>query len=244
MYINHVGQWAGRLAAGMAAGLVIFMAQAFAEEQGPDELRNQIHKLEQKAQALKADGKMEEAKEVAREAAELREKIVHKEKKRHMDSSCGGERRRDMIMKKLEQSRNELKELREAGNEDKAAEMRKRIQLLEESLEKSGRRPEGERYNAERADRDSAERRIQQVREAADHLREAGLNDIAEKLVWEAERKQREMCGEGDERRGEAVAGRELDQLRAELQELRQVVRQLNARLDGVNRERSEKRER
>jgi hypothetical protein len=244
MNMNRVSQWAGRLAVVVAAGLVLFTARAFAEEQGPDQVRDQIHKLEQKAQALKADGKMEDAKAVAREAAELREKIARVEKERHMDSAGGDERRRDAMKQKLEQSRNELKELREAGKEDKAAEVQKRIHSLEEALANSGRKPDAERGDREQPDRGAIERRVQHMREASGHLREAGMNDIAEKLGAEADRIQKQLRGGGESERKQEMSGGEIERMRAELQELRQAVRKLNARLDGANRDRPETKER
>jgi ubiquinone biosynthesis protein UbiJ len=59
------------------------------------------------------------------------------------------------------------------------------------------------------------------------------MGEIAEKLTRDAERMQQELRGDG-----------EIERLRAELQELRQAVRKLNARLDGENRERKESKER
>lgn len=240
MRLNRVGRWS---VGAVAAGLVVFAASAFAEEPGPDQVRDQIRKLEQKAQALKADGKMEDAKAVAGEAAELREKIARMERERHQDAVRGDERRRDEIKHKLDQSRAELKELREAGKEDQAAEVQRKIHSLEETLANSGRRPEGERGPAAHQERGATERRVQHVREAIAHLREAGMNDLAERLDQEADRMMQQRGG-GEERRRPDQAGAEIERMRAELQELRQAVRQLNARLDGANRERPEAKDR
>ena len=46
MEMNRVGQWTVCLAVGVAAGLVLFAAHVCAGEQGPDQLRDQIQKLE------------------------------------------------------------------------------------------------------------------------------------------------------------------------------------------------------
>jgi outer membrane murein-binding lipoprotein Lpp len=222
----------------VAAGLVLFAAGALAEEPGPDQVRDQIRKLEQKAQDLKMDGKMEDAKAAAGEAAELRNKIARMERERHQESVAADERRRDAMKQKLEQSRAELKELREAGKEEQAAEVQKRINYIESALANPDRRPDGNAGSASQPDRAEIERRLQHMREAAAHLREAGINDIAEKLTQEAGRIQQQLRGGGDERRGAASSGAEIEKMRAELQELRQAVRLLNARLDAVNRER------
>lgn len=230
---NHASHWAGCLA--VAAGLVFFATGAFAEDQpGPEQVRDQVRKLEQKAQALKMDGKIDDAKAAAAEAAELREKIARMERERHQESVRGDERRRDEMKRKLDESRAELKELHEAGKDDRAAEVQQRIRAIEQALDNSVRRPEGDRRPDAQSGRGVAERRIQHIREAVAHLREAGLNDIAERVAQESERMEQQMHGGGDERRGAMVPGGEIDRMRAELQELRQAIRQLNARLDGA----------
>lgn len=236
MKSNGLSAGVGRLA--VAACLVFLPAAAFAGEPGPDQVRDQIRKLEQKAQALKMDGKAEDAKALAGEAAELRDKIARMERERHQEAVRGDERQRDAMKQKLEQSRMELKELREAGKEEKAAEVQRRVHALEEQLAPPGRRPEGDRGPGAQPERMIAERRIQHMREAVAHLREAGMNDAAERVAQEAERMQQGLRGGAEDRRRPEQAGGDIERLRAELQELRQAVRQLNARLDGANRDR------
>ena len=227
------GRWCG---CAVAAGLALFAVGARAEQPGPEQIRNELRNLERKAHELKDAGKHEEAEAVVREARGLHEKLVRMEKEGRAEPAL--EERRVGLQRKLKEAQAYLKELREAGKEDQAAEVRRHVERLEQELARLGR--QGEREGGPRPDqqRAEAERRLRHVREAIGNLRAAGMQDAAERLTHEAERMDQQFRAAAPERRDAPPSGGEIERLRAELQELRQAVRQLQARLDGQDRHR------
>jgi hypothetical protein len=75
------------------------------------------------------------------------------------------------------------------------------------------------------------EQQIAHVRQAMEHLKAAGMGDLAERVGQEAKRRHEEA--KAREARPDAS---EIEQLRAEVQELRQHVRKLSARLEESER--------
>lgn len=71
--------------------------------------------------------------------------------------------------------------------------------------------------------------RVAHVRQAMEHLRGAGMGDLAERVGQEAKRRIEADRNQEVRRDGSRA---ELEQLRAEVQELRQHVRKLNAQIE------------
>ena len=210
-----------RLMLGAAmAGLVLCVSAARADEPRPEQLREHMRNLEQKAQELQAAGKEDQANAVRHEMQELREKFAHMTKERHGEQAGGDERRAD-LMKKLEHARVELKEAREGGNTERAEDLQRGIHKLEEEGARLNQRS-GREHGPEQPV--SPEQRLQHMREAIGHLHAAGPHEIAENLAREAEHMQQQLHAQ--------QGGAEVARLQAEIQELRQAVRKLNARLD------------
>ena len=222
-------QWAIGMS---AASLVAFASVAMADEPNPEQLREQMRKLEHKAQELKAAGQEDQARAVGHEMQELREKASRMGRERRGENG-GGDERRAELQKRLEHARAELKEAREAGKEDRAADLQRGIERMEQELASAGPQRGREREARQQPEQLTPEQRIRHIREAVEHLHAAGLHEPAEALAQQAERMQQEMRGQPREQQG----GTEVERLQAEIQELRQAVRKLSARLDGPARE-------
>ena len=222
-------QWAVGMT---AAGLVACASAAGADEPGPEQLRDQMRKLEQKAHELKAAGQEDQAQAVGREMQELREKAARMSRE-HRGENPGGDERRAALQRKLEHARAELKEALEAGQEARVADLERGIRQLEQELAPPGQPAGRERGAMQQPEQITLEQRIRHIREAVEHLHAAGLDDPAQSLAHEADRMQQQMGNPPHAPQG----GPEVERLQAEIQELRQAVRKLNARLDGQNRD-------
>ena len=227
MKTNWKNTWQ-RLALGAAAaGLVLCVSAVRADEPRPEQLREQMRNLEHKAKELQAAGKEDQANAVRHEMQELREKFAHMAKERHGEQAGGDDRRADLA-KKLEHARAELKEAREGGNKERAEDLQRGIRKLEEESARLNQRS-GREHGPEQPV--SPEQRLQHMREAIGHLHAAGLHEIAENLAREAEHMQQQMHMQAQ------GGGAEVARLQAEIQELHQAVRKLNARLDEQRRD-------
>ena len=280
----------------VVAGVMMCASVALADEPRPEQVREQMRKLEQKAKELQAAGKEDQANAVRREMQELREKFARVAKERRGDQASGDDHRTD-LQQKLEHARAELKEAREGGNKERAEELQRGLHKLETELgrqnpngerergsvppeqvreqmckleqkakelkaagqddqahavmremqelrEKAAhmtKRRDGDERRVQRQHRErgpvqypeqaSMEQRLQHLREAVGHLHAAGLHEPAERLAQEAEHMQQQL------RMQAQGGGADVARLQAELQELRQAVRKLNARLDAQHRE-------
>ena len=159
-----------------------------------------------------------------------------------------------------------MKELRGAGKDDEAAEVKKGIQKLERELERVGpgsdpdrrkqtprrerlerqpmeRRPNGEGRGPRPPEMAEAQRRLHHLQAAIDNLHAAGLHEAAERLTQEAERMRQQLHAATPAPPAERGPGgsrspeRELAPLRREIQELRQAVQELRRRLGELSRE-------
>jgi chromosome segregation ATPase len=226
-------QRASILTLAVLTGLSICIATPARGEPGAEQLKEEIGKLERRAHELKESGKPEEARAVWREAEELRAKLAGPEKDRG-DSPQAVEKRRDALRHALEEARAEVRELREAGKEDRAAEMSKKVQHLEEELARLGPRKEGDRP-PEPAE---AKEKLQHLRQAIGHLHAAGLHEPAERLSREADGLEQRLKAQAGDQKPAPAAGTEAGKLQDQLQELRQAVRKLNARIDELEKSR------
>lgn len=232
-----IKQWTCRLAAGaLAVGLIFCAMNARAENPKPQQLREEARKLERKSQELKAEGKHEEAREVWREVQEIRGKADKMEQEPRQPDAANRMHRQELQQKRSELL-TELRELRQAGKQDRAAEVKEQVQEIEAELGRLGGRPGGQRDLLPPPERAEAQTRVRHLREAVRNLRAAGMNDVAETVARQAEQvEQRLQSSPGMEPRGPMVPRPELDGMRAEMEELRQTVRQLQERVEGLSR--------
>jgi len=255
---GSVRRWVAGL--GLAGGLALTTAAWAQESPPPDKLREMYRRMAQKAEELQANGHTDEANAVRHQMQELREKASRLERERRGEKG-GADERRAMLQHHLEMMRAELKKQAEAGNEERVADIKRGIQKMEQELA----RLSGHEGGPGKPPLPGGGERLQHLREAINHLRAAGLNDLADKLSREADGMQQKLGGEPPMKKfkpeagepkghGEAEAKKfggepgarknfgeggapkgsgDVARLEAEVQELRQAIRRLNARLEG-----------
>lgn len=198
----------------LAAGAVACGARAFAEEGAKDS-----------AEKPAEPKKEQEVRAVQKQPREKNAPKDEQAKKRCLDERIAG------VERKLEQSRAQLKELQEAGKTDEAQSVQRRIEHLEQELAQMRHcRANGGRGPGPRPDPMAAEARLRHLREAVSHLRAAGMNEPAERLNQEAQRMEQQLR-KGPEGRDGSASPEEIAKLRNEVQELRRMVRQLQAKV-------------
>jgi DNA repair exonuclease SbcCD ATPase subunit len=134
----------------------------------------------------------------------------------------------------------ELRELRADGKKAEAAEVKEQIARLEREIAQRERqpgpgvRPRGERPERPLPEGNEPERRQQHLREAVENLHAAGLPDIAEKVAQAGQDRLREEMRPQPGLPPEAV-----EQLHAQINELRERVTQLQAQVEKLSRGRN-----
>lgn len=193
----------------------------------PPEARQRMERLEDKVRALRAEGRHDEARQLM---AEAREPAARPEREER--GPAQRERFRELRQERAELSA-KLERLRAEGrNEDAAAVKERILQLEREMAEVAAQRPRPR--PAERPgpppEHPEAAQRLRHLQAAIENLRAAGLPEAAERLARERENLVRQWEGVGS---GPAQPLREeIQRLRAELEEVRQALRKLNARVE------------
>jgi len=136
-----------------------------------------------------------------------------------------------------ERTLNELRELRAGGKEAEAAELKEQVVRLEREIaqrERSpgpGVRPRGERRERPLPEGNEPERRQQHLREAVEHLHAAGLPDLAERVGQAGQERLREQM-----RPQPGVPPEAIEQLHAQINELRETVKELQGQVEKLSR--------
>lgn len=170
-----------------------------------------------RAQQAKADGKFDEAKELAEQARKLHGGDGHGERK------LDGEKK-----DKLAHMRAEIEELHRAGKHEQAEELRKKFMG---DLMAQHHGPKKEMPHKEPG---SGEERLEHLMEAIKHLRAANLNEPAESLEKLAGHMKEEMAAHKraeQEQREHPRAEGELRELREQVQKLSHTVEELRGQL-------------
>jgi hypothetical protein len=129
------------------------------------------------------------------------------------------------MKERLRAMEQKARELKEAGKPEEAeAIIRQAREMHRKSMEQA---PERRGEPAELA------RRLQHIREAANHLHAAGMEDAAERLSREADRMEEQLHAAKSMEHGEGTDRGEVERLRAEVKELQQIVRRLQARIEA-----------
>jgi hypothetical protein len=129
-----------------------------------------------------------------------------------------------------EAARAEMRELEEKAARLKAEGKRDEAKAVMRETEELRERSKGREREVAKGEREGGgDERVAHVRQAMEHLRVAGMGDLAERVGQEAKRRI-EADRNPEVRRDGSRA--ELEQLRAEVQELRQHVRKLNADIE------------
>lgn len=203
----------GCLASSLAAAVLFTLAapRLTAQERPDlDQLREEASKLEEKARDLKAAGNHEAAREVMARVEALRAKAGR------ASQGQGSESPQDMVRQELELKHGrlmeELNELRNAGKEQEAAEVKGRIQKIERELAQGGQRAGGPPRKEARDQRPGKrgepaetlgrEQRLRHIKTAVENLHAAGLHGLAERLTQHFDRMQQRPRGMGMGPRG------------------------------------------
>jgi hypothetical protein len=220
----------------LAIPALLFCLSSFAQDPKPETDRAP-------EQELKAD------KAPAKEQPEVRESP------RQEQSGSSRDKRWVEAKRELHRAQNALRELRESGKEQEAAEVERRVHMLEAKLEMfqqdAPRDPEAEEFRRDRrqirerlgglpgGEVPGPERRLHHLEAAIENLHAAGMHDMAERLAQQRERIRRDpSMGRGDEPRPRMGPDPQVERLRDEVNELKQMVRQLTERVEALSRER------
>lgn len=144
----------------------------------PAEVRERLTQLKRRYEELRAAGKTDEAERVSREAREIMQRFAGR-----------GPDLPAEVRERLEGLRQQIGKLREAGETEKAANLEREARAI---LARHGASPGGQ-----------SNQRIEHLQVAARHLREAGMNELAERVMAEIQRLQRET-GQVDRRPDDA----------------------------------------
>lgn len=203
----------------LAAGSPGLTPQAAEPEKAPPPARERLERAEEKARAPKLEGRPEEPRRLA---AAPREKRPPADQARFRQMRI---ERAEMLAK--------LERLRAEGRDEDAAALKERIRMLDEEMAELKARlsaPPAPRPARPMPPEPGPEQRQRHLQAAIENLHAAGLHELAERL----ERERENLL------RPERVPGPELvrdlqeenRRLRAELNEVRQGLRRLNARIE------------
>lgn len=205
-----------------------FPTQADPDQPPPAELRERVEQLTEKARDLKAAGRHEDALRVMREAEELEVQA----RARRETSEIEGRRGEPRAAREA---------VRDGERERQTAAVQERLAERRREVDRPGP-GRVDRPRAERADepgpvpprREGMDRRMRHFELAIENLHAAGLHELAERLAREREQVA-ERLRTGPERN--AAVQEELERVRAELNELREGMQRLKARLEELHRD-------
>lgn len=229
----------------VAAGLgVTGLGGAWAvESDRASAAREEAARLEDKARHLKQEGNHDEAQRLMREVENIRAKAGEMEGRREGD---GGDLERREIDRALDNARMERKELRAGGKEAEAREIEGRIGKLERRRDELNRaRLEGRPHPGPDGvpgrgpDLPDVRQRVEHLRIAADHLRAAGMPEAADRIQRQAEALER---GDGPGGKQGPDGPRAFRGTVAQVDELRGLLKEMNRRLERVEKELRERR--
>jgi myosin heavy subunit len=193
------------------------------------EMRMHLQNLHREMDELHAQGHHEEAEALARKAEEIEMEIHQREAGRgDMDPGL------IELRAQLERLHREIQEMHERGQHEEAGELEQHAQaIMMELREREGDRPHPE------AELEEMQRRIGHLFQAAENLDAAGMPDQAEQLRRHAEMMEQKLHEhmERDRPRPEEhlqMLVEEMHELRAEVHELIDLVRDLHGRLDRL----------
>jgi hypothetical protein len=133
----------------------------------------------------------------------------------------------------------ELNELRAAGKETEAAELKEQVVRIEREIARherasspASRSPDEARPGRLPLEGPEIERRHQHLREAVEHLHAAGLPDIAQKVAEAGNERLRQSM-----RAGPGMPAEAMERLHAQIDELREAVRNLQAQVEKLSRD-------
>ncbi|TWU44141.1 hypothetical protein Q31b_16770 [Novipirellula aureliae] len=188
----------------------------------PDELRNKARVLRQEAAELAEHGHQEKATNLKRKAMAMLEEagqLEHHDPDQHRAEIVELQR----LLERLHQEQKKLEVI--VGKGERLADVRQQAERVEMKL----RAISGQPVHKESTPQDKIAQRLEHMRIAIDHLHQAGLHDVADQVVEQAEATERELH-ERQKLPGDDVMHdimKQLDQIRNEVRRLRGEVNEL-----------------
>lgn len=218
--------------AGMACACSLKDVRADDAAEERERALQRVDAILQEAAELQETGHGEQAKRLLQEAAELRRGLEQE-----------FERAERPETHEIESILREAEELEAAGRADEADRLRAEAAELKRAMgrEREGREPAGEHEGF---------RRLEHVRQAIEHLREAGLHDLAHATAEHAEEMERDLHRAMEQREHAELEQRERTKTEqqgerpAHLAELHELLAALRDEVAALRREVGELRER
>ena len=200
--------------------MLFFTATALASES--DEIREKAKAMQREAAELAKHGHHEEAENLQRKALGLLEEAER------IEHHYPGRRKAEIMELKalLEKLRHEEKKVAgRPGEEERLADIRQKAQHVQRELQELSGHPHHEHDGPQH----EIARRLEHMRIAVDHLREAGLHDIANHVAERAEATERELHKHHKPHGGDVMNRimKQLDELRHDVGRLRDEVNAL-----------------
>jgi hypothetical protein len=170
-----------------AIALSFFAVTTFVGASEWEEIREKANAMQREAAMLAERGQGEEAENLERQAIAMLEEAERLER-RGPDRRGQDVRVREM-QQRLEELRLEERELKEIGGmAERLADVRREAEGVERQLHELTHRG-----GAKAGPQNEMARRLEHMRMAAEHLHQAGLHDIAEEIVKQANAAEREL---------------------------------------------------
>ena len=193
-----------------------------------DERREQIERLKREAMELIQSGQKDRAEDLLEKVASLTQET---DKERELQRLSDVESPEN-LQRSLEGLERRIEELRKSGGDQTKIAQAERMAEHLRARTRSGASPKPFRPEMVlKQPQPEAARRLEHMRAAVEHLRQAGLVDAANHVNEMADRLQREMHHEGRERAGDPIR-----EIMNQLGEMRREVAELRERLDRQER--------
>lgn len=225
----------------ITAALSLPLVSVRAQDAPPD-FRDKVQALEKRVKEANEAGRKDEAEKMMAEIRELNEQLQQRRKTDAMDK----------LRAEMEKAQGELAEAEKNGRKEESKGARQKIEEIKAVMEKlekgeqAGNKPRGEGEKAHPdGDREKprdggkqpkregdrprgdgqGDQRKKHILQAAEHLQNAGMQDLAERLKREAN---------GEPPRYDARREQPRPAPGGEVEEMRQAIRRLNARLEEM----------
>lgn len=206
-----------------------------------EELKGRIRELAQAGRKDEAEAVEKEAREIARKLERVR--AERRERETPQARGDAADRERQELAEHAANLERKMKELQGKEGPDAEAARRKiaeEFAAIRQRMEQLKSRAEPGRPQPGRED---LERRIQHLRVAAENLAAAGMEDVARKIMQEAEAAERQLRGaEGAREQPRPPAGPEA--MQRHVAELTEVVQDLRRQVENLQRQLREVQER
>jgi len=211
-----------------AIAFSLFAVTAFVWASEADELREKAKAMQREAAELAEKGHKKEAANLKDKAMAMLKEAEHLDH-RGLDQRHPEIARLKALLEKLRQKEKELEQLKdEAGADEALALVRREAEEVEDKLRHMLHEP----HDHEHGPHHEIAARMEHMWIAVDHLKQAGLHDIAKHVAERAEATERELHERHRHHEGDVMheVMKQLDEIRHEIGRLRDEVNELKKR--------------